>query len=321
MTNTGSSDDTFSLAVTGLPSGVTATLRRDVHRRAAGVSNFRDVGLTLTSAAGTAAGTYPFTVTATSTSDSSVSATTTGTLTVSAAGVKVSLGPGSAAPGSSFLATVTNTGTTSDTFKLALAGPAALVASPGVEPGDARPWGVTDRSRQHECGGFRRCGITATGRRGDLREQSRSPSGLTGKPEHSHQRGDDRQLHSRIADAVEAGHGDIHADGTEHREYPGFLLSDDCGLERPRGGDLVGLSGSNTQAVPTFVLPGFSHRSHRAQAELSAIGKATVTVEVQSLSDPAITMMAVATVMRRQPLRRRQPMVRKSRKSCATVIT
>src|SRR5437660_2587409 len=49
-----------------------------------------------------------------------------------AGGAQVTLNPPSGGPGSSFRATVTNTGTIPDTFNLALAGPAALVASLGM---------------------------------------------------------------------------------------------------------------------------------------------------------------------------------------------
>ena len=69
LTNTGSADDTFSLAATGLPAGVTASFGETTIDVPPGASNFRDVPLSLTVAQGTAPGSYPFTVTATSTTD------------------------------------------------------------------------------------------------------------------------------------------------------------------------------------------------------------------------------------------------------------
>ena len=48
LTNTGSTDDTFSLATLGLPSGITASFGQTTIDVPPGVSNFRDVSLTLT---------------------------------------------------------------------------------------------------------------------------------------------------------------------------------------------------------------------------------------------------------------------------------
>ncbi len=98
LTNTGSADDTFSLAAVGLPSGVTATFAETTIDVPPGASNFRDVSLELATQKGTTSGSYPFTVTAISTAGPSVIGTADGTLTVDAAGVKVSLSPGSARP-------------------------------------------------------------------------------------------------------------------------------------------------------------------------------------------------------------------------------
>ena len=69
LTNVGSVDDTFSLAGQRLAVGVTASFGETTIDVPPGVSNFRDVPLTLTVREGTAPGSYPFTVTATSTSD------------------------------------------------------------------------------------------------------------------------------------------------------------------------------------------------------------------------------------------------------------
>ncbi len=129
LTNTGSADDTFSLAATGLPSSVMASFGESSVDVPPGVSNFRDIPLELSVKQGTTSGSYPFTVTATSTTDPAVTNTTNGTLVVTAGGVKVTLNPSSGAPGTSFQATVTNTGTVTDTYTLALAGPAALVSN------------------------------------------------------------------------------------------------------------------------------------------------------------------------------------------------
>ena len=67
LTNTGSTDDTFTLSDAGLPAGVTASFSQTTIDVPPGASNFRDATLTLTPAVGTDAADDPFTVTATST--------------------------------------------------------------------------------------------------------------------------------------------------------------------------------------------------------------------------------------------------------------
>src|SRR5205823_5716703 len=89
-----------------------------------GADNFREVRFTLTPAVGTPAGSAPFTVSAVSTSSTSE---TDGTLVVEAAGVRVTLTSGS--PGDTLMATITNTGTSTDMFDLSAAGPGGLVGT------------------------------------------------------------------------------------------------------------------------------------------------------------------------------------------------
>jgi uncharacterized repeat protein (TIGR01451 family) len=94
LTNTGSVTDVYSLA--GLfPTGFTGTFSQASVTVPPGVSNFRNVQLTLTPSAGAAARSYPFTVTVTSTSDATVQSQANGTISVVAQGVQVSLTPGS----------------------------------------------------------------------------------------------------------------------------------------------------------------------------------------------------------------------------------
>ena len=130
LTNTGSTDETFSLEADGLPDGVSYSFSQNDVDVPPGASNFRDDTLTLTVGPGITPGSYPFSVTATA-KDNTSSATADGTLTVLANGVQVSLTltSGSGAPGSTFQMTVINTGTVTETYNLTLAGPAALVAS------------------------------------------------------------------------------------------------------------------------------------------------------------------------------------------------
>src|SRR5262249_36646497 len=132
VTNIGNETDTYNLTATGLPAGITASFSPATIAVPPGQSNFPDVTLTLPTAAGTAPASYSFMVTATSTSATSVTAAASATLNVVAEGVSVTLTPSSAAPGSTFQMTVTNTGTVVDTYNLTLGGPAAVVATLGA---------------------------------------------------------------------------------------------------------------------------------------------------------------------------------------------
>ena len=78
LTNTGSSDDTVSLSLAGLPAGIAASFGQTTIDVPPGASNFRDVPLTLTPQSGAKPGSVAFTVNATS--------TTMATVTMSAAG-------------------------------------------------------------------------------------------------------------------------------------------------------------------------------------------------------------------------------------------
>jgi uncharacterized membrane protein len=128
VTNTGSADDQYTLQVTGLPSGVSYTFDQNYQSNGdidvpPGISNCRAVTLTLTAAPGTTPESYPFTVTASSQNDAPETGTADGTLAVAANGVRVSLDKSSGTPGDTFELTVTNTGTVTDTFDLALGRP------------------------------------------------------------------------------------------------------------------------------------------------------------------------------------------------------
>ena len=129
LTNTGSADDTFTLAMTGLPADVTALSSATTIDVPPGADNFRDVTLTLTPQAGAVAGTNAFQITVTSTTIASISQQVSGSLNVLAEGVSVAFQQSSGAPDGTLQLTVTNLGKVQETFNLSLAGPAAVVAS------------------------------------------------------------------------------------------------------------------------------------------------------------------------------------------------
>lgn len=302
LTNSGSADDSFSVNVASLPSGVTASLGQNTVDVPPGGSNFRDDSLTLNVAAGTAPGTYPFTVTATSTSDAAVSTTTSGTLVVVASGVQVKLNPPSGAPGSGFQMTVTNTGTKTDTYTLKLGGPAGLVSSLGTKQ-------VTLAA------GASQVVPISTGEvnfavQGDLNLMGIATSETNPAV----------QAAATAALSIPAtlGMTASFSPATQPLSQPGaatFLLTvhntrntEDSytariiGTSGPITANLVGLDGSPTQSVPIFILPGLSTGAILVQTDLSAFGQGTVTVQITSLNHGDITSTAIATVSAAAPV-------------------
>ena len=195
---------------------------------------------------------------ATSTSDPTVTSTTSGTLVVTAGGVQVTLNPGSARPGSSFQATVTNTGTVADTYNVVLAGPAALVSSLETSQVTLAPGASSDRADQHRRGRFRRAGQPEPDGRGDLDQQP-------GHPGHGH---------LGLAIPATTGMTADFSPASQTLSSPGtatFLLTvqntgntEDTysatiiGANGPVTATLIGPDGSPTQSVPLFRLAGLS---------------------------------------------------------------
>ncbi len=171
VTNTGSAEDEFTLATSGLPASIAASLGQTTVEVPPGVSNFRDVTLTLEPGQGTGAADYPFTISVGSTTNSTASDSATETLQVTSQGVVVSLNPPSGATGSGFQLTVTNTGSVSDTYNLSLIGPGALVASLATNQVALAPGAVPGRSDHHGIGELRGGGKPRLDREGRLARQ------------------------------------------------------------------------------------------------------------------------------------------------------
>ena len=228
LTNTGSADDTFSLTAAGLPSGVTVSFDDSTIDIPPGATNFRDVPFMLSAAPGTKPGRYAFTVNAASTTDPSVTGTIDGTLIVTPGGVEVTLNPPSGAPGGSFEAKVTNTGTVADTFKLTLGGPAALVSSLGtgqvtLAPGASQMVPINTGDADFAVQGNLDLMAMATSASNPAIQGAASAdvaipatTGMTAEFDPSD-----------AATARQAGSGHVAARGTKHRQYRGFLFGDD----------------------------------------------------------------------------------------------
>ena len=307
LTNTGSVTDTYYLQVTGLPDGVAYRFGQNYQYYFTippGAGNFLDVPLTLTPSAGTTPGAYPFTVTATqNTSGTPVTGSAAGTLTVVQNGVSVSLFPetDSTAPGATFDLTVYNTGSVTDTYDLALAGPAALVATLGAKktmalaPGDFQTIKVTTTAVNFADPGD--LGLTAIATsEGNTAVQGSDSTSLTIPTTQG--------LAANLSPSVKVlpvpGTTSflLEVDNTGNAEdsYTATIM----GTTGPVNATLAGLDGSPTQTIPIFRLPGLSTGAILINTDLTAFGQGTVTVQVQSLSDKAMTATATAQVSARQ---------------------
>jgi uncharacterized membrane protein len=295
LTNTGSADDTFTLAGV-FPPGVSGTFSQQTVDVPPGASNFRDVTLTLTPQQGTAGGGDPFQVTATSTTSPSVTATASGTLTVLTNGVSVALNPASGAPGSTFQMTVTNTGQTTDTFDLALGGPSALVAQLSTSKvtlaaGASQVLPITTASVNFAVPGALELAARAT-------SEANAAVGA--------------EATANLAIPATTGMTASFSPATQVLPVPGtgsFLLlvnntgnTEDAYTASITGttgsvtASLTGLQGQPTQMIPIFRLPGLSTGAILLEIDTAAFGQGTVTVQVQSLSNGAIVANATATV-------------------------
>jgi uncharacterized membrane protein len=296
VTNTGSADDTFTLSDAGLPAGVQAAFSQATVDVPPGVSNFRDVTLTLTPAPGTTAGSDPFTVTATSTDHASILGTAPGTLVVVSNGVSVTLTPSSGAPTNTFQATVTNTGTVSDTFDLSLASPAGLVASLGVSKvtlaaGASQMVAISTGAVNFAVPGTLALTVAAKSE-GNAAVQASASADLTIP--------DSTGLTASFSPATQtlAAPGmatfllNVNNTGNTEDSYTATIT----GSNGPVTATLMGLDGQPTQAIPVFRLPGLSTGAILLQANLAALGTGAVTVQVKSLDDHPLTSDNTATV-------------------------
>jgi uncharacterized membrane protein len=299
ITNTGSVPETFRLSA-NLPAGFTATFGQDTVDVPPGASNFREVPLTITPPPGTVPGAVAFTVTATSTTTVGLSADATGTLTVVGLGVGVALNPPAGAPGGLFQLIVTNTGQVQDTFDLALGGPAGLVTTLGTDsvtlaPGASQVIPIRVGAIDFALPGALNLVAVATSRTNTaVRDTASAPIQIGATQGFG--------VRFEPASMTLPGPGPasflllVNITGNVEDAYTVVIT----GTDGPVTANLVGLDGLPTGTIPRFRLPGLSTGAIQIQAVLSAFGQGTVTVQVRSLSDGAMTATATATVIAQQ---------------------
>jgi hypothetical protein len=296
VTNTGSADATFALALGGLPQDVAAALGASTIDVPLGAGNFRDVSLTLTPGIGAATGDDAFQVTATATTAPAVTASASGTLTVQGTGVSVALSPASGAPGGAFLATVTNMGNITDTFLLALGGPAALEASLGTSqvmlaPGASQVVPIAVGSIDFAAPGPIVLTVLATSQADPAVQSSASAQvavpitqGLTAQFSPAAQ--------SLSSPGTATFLLMVHNTGNAEDVYTATIV----GTNGPVTASLLDPSGQPVQSIPIFRLPGLATGAIMLQADLSALGQGAVTVQVSSLNQQSESASVTATV-------------------------
>jgi uncharacterized membrane protein/transglutaminase-like putative cysteine protease len=295
VTNVGDAADTYTLSG-AFPAGFTGTFSPATIVVPPGLGNTRDVRLTLTPPAGAAAGNDTFSVTATSMTDATVQATADGTATVVANGVGVTLNPPSGPPGTSFQLTVTNTGSVPDTFDLALGGPAALVATLGsskvtLAAGASQTVAVTTSAVNFaDPGALPLTGIATSEANAAVKGNATSNLTIAGS----------KGLAADLSPASQLlpipGTSDflleVHNTGNMQDSYIATIM----GTNGPITASLINPeTGQPTQATPVFKVPGLATGVVLLSTDLAHTGQGTVTVMVQSQSDPGLVASPTAT--------------------------
>ncbi len=296
LTNTGSADATFALSISGLAAGVSATFGQTSVDVPAGTSNFRDISLLLTTTAGATLGTSAFTVTATSTDNHFLTNSASGTLNVVSNGVHLAITPNSGVPGGGFQLVVTNTGSVTDTFDLALAGPAAPIASLAqnvvtLAPGASRSLAITtQRAAYALAGALPLMGIAVSV--GNQSVHAETTAMLTA-PSTS---GVTASLSPSLITIPKPGPAEflikVKNTGNAQEFYTARIVS----TSGPVTATLVGVDGLPTTTIPTFLIPPLGSGTLILNANLSAVGSGAVTIEILSLSNGAEVATVTATV-------------------------
>ena len=294
LTNTGSTADTFTLSATGLPASIAAAWSETTITIPPGTSNFRDVTLLLAPAAGTAAGAYHFSIVAQSTSRAGLSSSAAGTLTVAAAGVSIVLTPTTGAPGSTFQLKITNTGKSKDTFKLALAGPAALVGTLGaasvtLAAGASKTVNITTAAVN-----FADAGMLALTAIATSQNNSAVKASATAKLVIPAKQGLSAQLTPATQSLQQPGAATFLVLPDNIGNVEDAYTATIVGTTGPVTAQLIGLDGQPTQTVPVFRLPGLSTGAIELQTAIGAIGQGSVTVRITSLNDASRTTTITA---------------------------
>jgi uncharacterized membrane protein len=298
LTNTGSAVETYTLTA-ALPASVAGTFSQSTVTVPPGAGNFRDVELMLTPQSGTAAGSVLFTVTTTSTT---VEGSTNGTLVVVRQGVSVELDRTTANPGETLLVTVTNQGTIADTFDLSVAGPGGLAATLGspritLNPGQSTTVPVvTSQSIGFALPGALPLTVIAQSVGNPAVKESDTADIVIAQTIGLN------AAFPRTSQVIPIpGTADfllfVKNTGNGEDTYSATITT----TTGPVTASLVGLDGNPTTSISSFRLTGLSQGMIVVRTGLPVAGIGTVTVRIQSLTNPSLVSTNVATLSTPQP--------------------
>ncbi len=295
LTNTGSTAEEFHPQISGLPNGVFGNFDEYYVDVAPGTSNFVDTPLIINAESGLTPGAYPFSIAITA-QDSTSTTTVNGTLTLAPQGVYVSLNPSSVAPGGSFNMYVYNQGTVSDTYNLSLGGPAAVVASLGMNsvtlaPEQGQDIPVSVGAIDFANAGSLQLTATATSQSNPAVEAQGSAtvaipttSGLTTSFTPSA-----ITLPSPGPATFDMLIGNV---GNLNDSYTATITGTTGGISA----SLIGLDGLPTQSIPLFQLPGTATGQLLLDTNLTTPGQGTVTVTVTDAAGLVSSSTATVTI-------------------------
>ena len=261
-----------------------------------GESNSRQFTLTITPPLGASAAKIPFSVSATSTTAAAVTSSARGSLNVLPDGVGVTLSPSSGPSGTRFVATVTNTGKVAETYSVALAGPAALVATLGTNtvtlaPGASQSVPISTGVVNFADPGNLPLMAMATSTTNPA-VKAAATSGLAIPSTNGFTSQISPPLQTLAKPAPVSFNLTVNNTGNTEDEYQAVI----AGTKGPVTASLVGLDGSSTQAISLFRLPGLSAGAILLNATLSSAGTGIVIVQVKSLTTGKfINMLATVT--------------------------
>ena len=286
--NTGSISETFRLDTTFLPANFVAVFDNAAITVPPGASNYRDVGLTVTSPADTPPTDYPFSVQAVFDANNEVGTTSQGLLTVVNAGVSLAFDQSSGNPGESLFLNITNTGSIEDEFMLSLLGPGGLISSlsdPSVRllPGASATIGVTLGNVDFALPGGLSLFARATSAF-DNAVQALAQASINV----AERKGLSASLDPAVVDLAAPGSKDflikVKNTGNVEDAYSATISQ----VTGPVSASLQGLDGNPAQTIPVFRLPALADGSLTLSLSLNATGTGIVKVLVTSSSEPSI---------------------------------